>query len=727
MERNELIELTETKSALILDLEREKTAERTTKRGRALASEIASMEVTIADEYLAKGRKDFAVVNLISAASCFLDANRQIEARRAFEKASAIAEESGLREWVETVMARLPSTLPGTIFQTARPNIESNENLRRPQVEAYTAARTHFNASREHAIVQLPVGCGKTGVMSILPFGISRGRVLAVAPNLEIRRNLSENFDYASEKSFLRRLRVLRNGEGPTCAVLDSEANLHDADDADFVVTNIQQLAAAGVGKWLLKLPPDYFDMIFLDEGHHNVAPTWKRAVERFHDAMVTSFTATPLRSDGQRVEGKRIYRFPIHEAIREGYVKDIASRRLEPLEILFTYKGQKRLHTLEEVMDLREEDWFSKGVALSEECNKNIVDASIQCMRELREGSEFRHQIIASACSIDHAKAIRALYEARSVKAGLLHSKMDEDEQATIRQSLAAGAIDAVIQVQMLGEGADYPTLSVAAIFRPFRHLVPYVQFVGRIMRVLRQNSPRDRENRGFVVSHVGLNVDRWWQDLREIDGDDQLFFEEIANGAREFGDDDSPTQRKRFAPDMTVLNEKIKHLVQEKFLPEDARALVDDLIATMALRGWDIETIGISREDLEQRLLAARREVTDSKPLATLRVSRQQQRKLTRRRLDERVTSAAKQLLNELNLRVTGMQLPLAYPRIGAANNLAAAIILLNREVYHYLHVGAGERRELSLQQLRDAYDNIDNIIDRTAEKVRRSMKRD
>ena len=30
-----------------------------------------------------------------------------------------------------------------------------------------------------------------------------------------------------------------------------------------------------------------------------------------------------------------------------------------------------------------------------------------------------------------------------------------------------------------MLGEGFDHPKLSVAAIFRPFRTLAPYIQFV--------------------------------------------------------------------------------------------------------------------------------------------------------------------------------------------------------------------------------------------------------
>ena len=72
-----------------------------------------------------------------------------------------------------------------------------------------------------------------------------------------------------------------------------------------------------------------------------------------------------------------------------------------------------------------------------------------------------------------------------------MIHGKQTEDEQEAILTSLRNGTLDCIIQVQMLGEGFDHPKLSVAAIFRPFRTLAPYIQFVGRIMRVIVQNDP--------------------------------------------------------------------------------------------------------------------------------------------------------------------------------------------------------------------------------------------
>ena len=240
-----------------------------------LGSEVAALEGIIARAYISKGEPQNAVINLISQASCLCDSRRYSEAVKAFRRALSISTTSDTTTWIKGEISRIPQVqLRENPFQSLVPNIEKNERLRIPQKEAYYAAKRYFKSHSGHAIIQLPVGCGKTGAMSLLPFAISTGRVLAIAPNLEIRRNLHDNFDYNSEGNFLRKFGVLSNGFGPTCSYLDSEANIHDCDAADIVVTNIQQLASRSSKKWLVMLSPDFFDMILIDEAHHNVAQT---------------------------------------------------------------------------------------------------------------------------------------------------------------------------------------------------------------------------------------------------------------------------------------------------------------------------------------------------------------------------------------------------------------------------------------------------------------------
>ena len=73
-------------------------------------------------------------------------------------------------------------------YASAEARIQGNRNLRIPQVQGHEAARSYFEGGGHRAVAQIPVGCGKSGLLSILPFGIARGRVLVIAPNLTIKR-----------------------------------------------------------------------------------------------------------------------------------------------------------------------------------------------------------------------------------------------------------------------------------------------------------------------------------------------------------------------------------------------------------------------------------------------------------------------------------------------------------------------------------------------------------
>jgi hypothetical protein len=77
-----------------------------------------------------------------------------------------------------------------------------------------------------------------------------------------------------------------------------------------------------------------------------------------------------------------------------------------------------------------------------------------------------------------------------------------------------------------MLGEGFDHPYLAVAAVFSIFASLSPFVQFVGRIMRVIKQNAPGDPLNYGSVVFHAGANTVKAWEDFKDFAEADQEWF---------------------------------------------------------------------------------------------------------------------------------------------------------------------------------------------------------
>jgi len=73
------------------------------------------------------------------------------------------------------------------------------------------------------------------------------------------------------------------------------------------------------------------------------------------------------------------------------------------------------------------------------------------------------------------------------------------------------------------------------------------------------------------------------------------------------------------------------------------------------------------------------------------------------------------------------TGFDLPRRYPNTGSANNLGAAIVLLNREVQSYLKSGVAERDLLSTEELEAAYRAMDEIVDSVVAQVRKGTKDD
>lgn len=57
------------------------------------------------------------------------------------------------------------------------------------------------------------------------------------------------------------------------------------------------------------------FSNVFVDEAHHIVATSWRKFSDRFPRHQLVQFTATPFRNDGQRLDGKIIFNYPLRQA----------------------------------------------------------------------------------------------------------------------------------------------------------------------------------------------------------------------------------------------------------------------------------------------------------------------------------------------------------------------------------------------------------------------------
>lgn len=556
-------------------------------------------------------------------------------------------------------------------------HIEENLQLREPQIEAYQKLYEYFRKGDKTAIVQIPVGCGKSGIAAIAPFGISRGRVLVVAPNLTIKDGLFEILDVTNrQKCFWRKRGVLSDEAmvgGPFAATLDT-GNISVCEKSHFVVSNVHQFAT-NPDKWLHKFPHDFFDLIIVDEAHHSPANSWQKVLEHFKDAKAINMTATPFRSDAQGIEGELVYRYPFKKATFKGYIKRITASYAAPAELEFTAHGETKVYSLDDVLKMKEKDWFSRGVALSDSSNQTIVDNSLEKLELLRQTGT-AHQLIAVACSVNHARKITAMYEARGFKADLIHSDMDEDKKEMVKRRLTSGELDCIVQVQMLGEGFDHPKLSVAAIFRPFRSLAPYVQFVGRILRVIVQNSPSHPDNYGHVVTHAGMNLDERLREFKMFESGDQKFWEEIIGGKGP----DAPEHVKSGAARMKISEpgvvnyEIVDSLIEEQFTSAEQEDIIQELQEKL-------ESLGLDPEKARELVLDNMNKRTSSPAAQPYQILPQREWETRRKGLNEEVNRAANMLINRLGIVRPGREL--INSGVPATNNFVACVTLINKEI--------------------------------------------
>ncbi len=556
-------------------------------------------------------------------------------------------------------------------------HIEENLQLREPQVEAYQKLYEFFKSGRKTAVIQIPVGCGKSGIAAIAPFGFSRGRVLVVAPNLTIKDGLFESLDVTNrQKCFWRKRSILTDEAmigGPFAATLDT-GNISVCEKSHFVVSNVQQLST-NPEKWLRKFPKDFFDLIIVDEAHHSPAESWKTVLEHFDKARVINMTATPFRGDGQEIEGELVYRYPFKKATFKGYIKRLTASYAAPSELEFTAHGETKVYTLDDVLKMKEKDWFSRGIAMSDPCNQTIVDNSIEKLELLRQTGT-AHQLIAVACSVNHARKITAMYTARGFKADLIYSEMDEDKKEDVKRRLTSGELDCIVQVQMLGEGFDHPKLSVAAIFRPFRTLAPYIQFVGRILRVIVQNSPGHPDNYGHIVTHAGMNLDERLREFKLFESDDQKFWQEILSGKEpEPPEEVKAGQGRMKLSETAVVNyEIVDSLIEEQFTSAEQEDIIKELREKLELLGLDPE----KAEELVLAHSEGRKLSRAAEPYQVLPIREWEMKK---KGLNEQVSRAANLLINRLGVQRGGREI--VNVGVPAQNNFVACVTLINKEL--------------------------------------------
>ncbi len=79
-----------------------------------------------------------------------------------------------------------------------------------------------------------------------------------------------KDFDPLNAAMFYQKCLVITEAPFPEpVEIRGTESNHADLEEADVVITNVQQLQGQE-NRWLAGLPANFFDLILCDEGHHS-------------------------------------------------------------------------------------------------------------------------------------------------------------------------------------------------------------------------------------------------------------------------------------------------------------------------------------------------------------------------------------------------------------------------------------------------------------------------
>ncbi|AXN53326.1 DNA helicase [Mycobacterium phage Thonko] len=329
--------------------------------------------------------------------------------------------------------------------------------LRDYQIEAADAVEREWAKGKRRTGVVLPTGSGKSTVIGerIRRDFYAGEPVLAMAHRGELCDQMRRDF-IAVAPELADKTGIVRAEE--------------DDHDAPIVFATLQTLATAHRRRALGQRT-----RIYWDEVHHAGAEgfhTTFRELGGYDDALMAGFTATMYRNErgviglGDVIESIA-YEKDIKWAIRKGFL-------VQPRGLTVRIKGLNALNDVRNVAG----DFHQKELAeVMEAATDYVVDA-------IKLHATDRTPIIFAA-SVDAAHHIAEALTEADFPAIAVTGAMSYESRKPIYAAFRDGEAKALVTVQVLTEGADFPMCDAVVLARPTRSKNLYSQMIGRALRL--------------------------------------------------------------------------------------------------------------------------------------------------------------------------------------------------------------------------------------------------
>lgn len=325
--------------------------------------------------------------------------------------------------------------------------------LRPYQQEALESIVSFADKGTVRQLVVLPTGAGKTVIFSHLP---------------QFKQNSLPMLVLAHREELLHQAKDKISWSNPDISI-EIEQGENYAGYADVVVASVPTLGRSQSTR-IEKYSKDYFKSIVIDEAHHAAAPSYRRIIDYFSTEFILGVTATPQRSDSVRLTDvfqEIVYYKTIQDLIEDGYLSPLVGYRIKTdtdISGVQTNDGDYVQSQLQDAIDNP-----SRNATIVAAYNDLVPNA----------------KAIVFAAGVKHANNLALSFGQAQIATEVILGDTDSDARRDILARFASGQTRVLINVGVLTEGFDEPSVEAILLARPTRSTLLYTQIVGRGTRL--------------------------------------------------------------------------------------------------------------------------------------------------------------------------------------------------------------------------------------------------
>jgi superfamily II DNA or RNA helicase len=218
-------------------------------------------------------------------------------------------------------------------------------------------------------------------------------------------------------------------------------------------------------------IPPDWFDLIVVDEAHHAVAGTWAKILAAMLHCRVLGVTATPERLDGR---GLREMFDAMVLGPDAGWLTDegflVRARIFSPpgVDLSAIKRFDSRAGKAKAADILRQRQFMGDAVTHYQ-----------RTIAPVHNGTA-----IAFCPNLEVAEAMTEAFRSQGITAATIDRKTDRGIRRRMISDLGDASLKVLVSVDIISEGTDIPSVTGAILYRPTDSLTLFLQQCGRVLR---------------------------------------------------------------------------------------------------------------------------------------------------------------------------------------------------------------------------------------------------